>query len=39
VTGARAALKESLQEKIIEAYTVEGEPLVLAIYYTEYVTQ
>ena len=39
VTGAREALKESLQQKIIEAYTEEGEPLVMAIYYTEYVTQ
>ena len=39
VTGAREALKESLEQKIIEAYTEEGEPLVLAIYYTEYVTQ
>lgn len=35
VTSARDALKEALQEKIIEAY--EGE--VLKIYYTEYVTQ
>ena len=35
VTGARAALKEALEEKIIEAY--DGE--VLGIYYTEYVTQ
>jgi len=39
VTGARDALKESLEQKIIEAYTDEGESLVLAIYYTEYVTQ
>ena len=35
VTGARDALKEALQEKIIEAY--HGD--VMAIYYTEYVTQ
>lgn len=35
VTGARDALKEALEEKIIEAY--HGE--VLGIYYTEYVTQ
>ena len=35
VHKARAALKESLQQKIIEAY--EGD--VLEIYYTEYVTQ
>jgi flagellar FliL protein len=35
VTGAREALKEALQQKIIEAY--EGD--VMRIYYTEYVTQ
>jgi flagellar FliL protein len=35
VTGARDALKEALEEKIIEAY--HGE--VMGIYYTEYVTQ
>src|SRR5215213_8635669 len=35
VVGAREALKESLQKKIVEAY--EGE--VMAIYYNEYVTQ
>jgi flagellar protein FliL len=35
VTGAREALKEALQEKIIEAY--EGD--VMEIYYNEYVTQ
>ena len=35
VTGAREALKEALEEKIIEAY--HGD--VMAIYYTEYVTQ
>lgn len=35
VHGAREALKESLEQKIIEAY---GEA-VLEIYYTEYVTQ
>ena len=39
VTGARDALKEALEEKIIEAYTEEDHPLVLAIYYTEYITQ
>ena len=39
VTGARDALKEALEEKIIEAYTEDGLPLVMAIYYTEYVTQ
>jgi flagellar FliL protein len=39
VTGARDALKEALEEKIIEAYTEEDHPLVMAIYYTEYVTQ
>jgi flagellar FliL protein len=35
VTGARDALKEALQQKIVEAY--DGD--VMAIYYTEYVTQ
>jgi flagellar protein FliL len=35
VTGAREALKEALQEKIIEAY--EGD--VMEIYYNEYLTQ
>jgi flagellar FliL protein len=35
VTGARDALKEALQEKIIHAY--HGD--VMAIYYNEYVTQ
>jgi flagellar FliL protein len=39
VTGAREALKEALEQKIIEAYTVDGVPQVLSIYYTEYVTQ
>jgi len=39
VTTARDALKEALEEKIIEAYTVDEVPLVMAIYYTEYVTQ
>jgi flagellar FliL protein len=39
VTGARDALKEALEQKIIEAYTEEDHPLVLGIYYTEYVTQ
>ena len=35
VTGAREALKEALELKIVEAY--EGD--VMDIYYTEYVTQ
>jgi flagellar protein FliL len=39
VTGAREALKEALEQKIIEAYTEDGIPMVMAIYYTEYVTQ
>jgi flagellar FliL protein len=39
VTGARAALKEALEAKIVEAYTEDGHPLVMGIYYTEYVTQ
>jgi flagellar protein FliL len=39
VTGARDALKESLEKKIVEAYTEDGVPMVMHIYYTEYVTQ
>lgn len=39
VNTAREALKEALEQKIIEAYTEEGHPLVMGIYYTEYVTQ
>ncbi len=35
VAGARDALKEALEQKIVEAY--DGE--VIEIYYTEYVTQ
>jgi flagellar protein FliL len=39
VTGARDALKEALEQKIVEAYTDDGHELVMGIYYTEYVTQ
>ena len=40
VVGARDALKETLEQKIIEAYTDEhGVQMVMRIYYTEYVTQ
>ena len=41
VTAARDALKESLRHKIIEAYTdhEDGTPMVMDIYFTEYVTQ
>lgn len=39
VVGARDALKESLEQKIIEAYTEDGVPMVMGIYLTEYVTQ
>ena len=39
VTGARDALKESLEKKIVEAYTEDGVEMVMGIYYTEYVTQ
>ena len=39
VVGARDALKESLEQKIVEAYTEDGVPMVMHIYYTEYVTQ
>ena len=39
VTGARDALKAALEEKIIAAYTEHEVPMVMGIYYTEYVTQ
>src|SRR3954468_21767711 len=39
VVGARDALKEALEKKIIEAYTEDGTETVMGIYYTEYVTQ
>jgi flagellar FliL protein len=39
VTGARDALKEALEKKIVEAYTEEDVPMVMGIYYTQYVTQ
>ena len=40
VTGARDALKEALEQKIVEAYTDDaGVQMVMGIYYTEYVTQ
>jgi flagellar protein FliL len=39
VTGARDALKAALEEKIIAAYTEHDVPMVMGIYYTEYVTQ
>jgi flagellar FliL protein len=39
VTGARDALKQALQQKIVKAYTVDGKEQVMGIYYTEYVTQ
>ena len=39
VTGARDALKAALQQKIIQAYTVDGVEQVMGIYYTQYVTQ
>jgi flagellar protein FliL len=39
VVGAREALKEALEQKIIEAYTDHEVPMVMGIYYTEYVTQ
>jgi flagellar protein FliL len=39
VTGARDALKEALEQKIVEAYTEDGVPMVMGIYLTEYVTQ
>jgi flagellar FliL protein len=39
IAGARDALKEALQQKIVEAYTEDGHELVMGLYYTEYVTQ
>ena len=39
VVGAREALKEALKTKIIEAYTEEEVPMVMDVYYNEYVTQ
>ena len=39
VIGARDALKEALEKKIVDAYTEDGVPMVMHIYYTEYVTQ
>ncbi len=39
VTGAREALKQALEAKIIEAYTEDGVQMVMDIYYNEYVTQ
>ena len=39
ITGAREALKEALEQKIIEAYTEDGVQKVMGIYYNEYVTQ
>ena len=39
VVGARDALKEALEQKIVEAYTEDGVPMVMHVYLTEYVTQ
>jgi flagellar protein FliL len=39
VTGARDALKEALEQKIVEAYTEDGHQMVMDVYLTEYVTQ
>jgi len=39
VVGAREALKEALKAKIIEAYTEHEVPMVMDVYYNEYVTQ
>lgn len=40
VISAREALKEALEQKIVEVYTDEnGVQMVMGIYYTEYVTQ
>ena len=39
VVGARDALKEALEQKIVEAYTEDGHEMVMGVYLTEYVTQ
>jgi flagellar FliL protein len=39
VTGAREALKEALEKKIVDAYMEDGHEIVMGIYYNEYVTQ
>jgi flagellar FliL protein len=39
VTGARDALKEALEKKIVDAYMEDGHEIVMGIYYNEYVTQ
>jgi flagellar FliL protein len=39
VTGARDALKATLEKRIVQAYTKDGEEQVMGIYYTNYVTQ
>jgi flagellar FliL protein len=39
VTAARDALKESLRQQIIDAYTEDGAETVMDVYLTEYVTQ
>ncbi|MGR6967589.1 flagellar basal body-associated FliL family protein [Geodermatophilus sp. URMC 61] len=39
VVGAREALKEALEQRIVEAYTEDGVPMVMHVYLTEYVTQ
>jgi flagellar FliL protein len=39
VSGARDALKASLEKKIVDAYKKDGTEIVMGIYYTEYVTQ
>jgi flagellar FliL protein len=39
VTGARDALKEALEQKIVDAYEEDGKEIVMGVYYTEYVTQ
>jgi flagellar protein FliL len=39
VVGARDALKEALEKKIVDAYKVDGTEMVMGIYYNQYVTQ
>jgi flagellar FliL protein len=39
ITGARDALKQALEKKIVDAYKENGTEIVMSIYYTDYVTQ
>jgi flagellar FliL protein len=39
VVGARDALKEAVEQKIVDAYKEDGHEIVMGIYLTQYVTQ